>query len=132
MHQTGWAQLGHYAEVRALADGRKDIDPWHWETGDVAYIDGHYYSVKSPGVAAISTLPYLAIEELGGFDLAADAARNAAESTSPRWIADMEPPLAQYGYDPDRALVMQERIEVATPVVWALTLLVAVIRRYCC
>jgi hypothetical protein len=127
MHQMGWAQLGHYAEVRALADGRKDVDPWHWETGDVAYIDGHYYSVKSPGVAAISTLPYLAIEELGGLDLAADAAGNAADSTSPRWVADMEPPFAQYGYDPDRAQVMQERIEDATPVVWALTLLVAVI-----
>ena len=22
MHSMGWAQLGHYAEVRALADGR--------------------------------------------------------------------------------------------------------------
>jgi hypothetical protein len=127
MHQMGWAQLGHYAEVRALADGRKDVDPWHWETGDVAYIDGHYYSVKSPGVAALSTLPYLAIEELGGLDLAADAAGNAAGANSPRWVADQEPPYAQYGYDADRALVMQERIEDATPVVWSLTLLVAVI-----
>ena len=34
----------------------------------------------------ISTLPYLAIEELGGLDLAADAAGNAADSTSPRWV----------------------------------------------
>jgi hypothetical protein len=127
MHQTGWAQLGHYAEVRALADGREDIDPWHWETGDVAYIDGHYYSVKSPGVAALSTLPYLAIEELGGLDLARDAADNASEASSPRWIPDQGPPWAQYGYDPGRALEMQERIEDATPVVWALTLLVAVI-----
>jgi hypothetical protein len=127
MHQMGWAQLGHYAEVRALADGRKDIDPWHWESGDVAYIDGHYYSVKSPGVAAVSALPYLAIEELGGLEVARDAAANASEATSPRWIPDQGPPYAQYGYDPGRALEMQERIEDATPVVWALTLLVAVI-----
>jgi hypothetical protein len=127
MHQTGWAQLGHYAEVRALADGRKDIDPWHWESGDVAYIDGHYYSVKSPGVAALSALPYLAIEAAGGLDVARDAAANAAETTAPRWVADRDPPFAQYGYDPDRAQVMQERIEDATPVVWALTLIVAVI-----
>jgi hypothetical protein len=127
MHSMGWAQLGHYAEVRALADGRKDIDPWHWETGDVAYIDGHYYSVKSPGTAALSTLPYLAIEGLGGLDLAADAAANAAGAGSPRWTPDQEPPFAQYGYNADRAQVMQERIEDGTPVVWALTLLVAVI-----
>ena len=127
MHSMGWAQLGHYAEVRALADGRKDIDPWHWETGDVAYIDGHYYSVKSPGTAALSTLPYLAIEGMGGLDLAADAAANAAGASSPRWIPDQEPPFAQYGYDAERAQVVQERIEDGTTLVWALTLLVAVI-----
>jgi hypothetical protein len=127
MHSMGWAQLGHYAEVRALADGRKDIDPWHWETGDVAYIDGHYYSVKSPGLAGLSTLPYMALEELGGLDVSAEAAANAAGASSPRWIPDQEPPFAQYGYDADRAQVMQERIEDATPLVWFLTLLVAVI-----
>ena len=127
MHQMGWAQLGHYAEVRALADWRENIDPWHWESGDVAYIDGHYYSVKSPGTAALATLPYLAIEELGGLDLARDAAANAAEATSPRWVADQAPPFAQYGYNADRAHRIQHLIEDATPVVWALTLIVAVI-----
>ena len=49
IHTTGWAQLAHFAEVRALASGSKTIDRWHWETGDIAWIDGHYYSVKSPG-----------------------------------------------------------------------------------
>ena len=70
LHQTGWAQLGHYAEVRALSDGRKNVDPWHWETGDVAYIDGHYYSVKSPGRAAITLPPYHLLEALGAIEAA--------------------------------------------------------------
>jgi hypothetical protein len=127
MHSMGWAQLGHYAEVRALADGRTNIDPWHWETGDVAYIDGHYYSVKSPGTAALATLPYLAVESVGGLDMAEDAAANAAGADSPRWVPNEDPPFAQYGFDAGRARVIEERIEDATPVVWLLTLLVAVI-----
>ncbi len=127
MHQMGWAQLGHFAEVRALADGRKDIDPWHWETGDVAYVDGHYYSVKSPGMPAISTPVYIAIEAAGGLDVARDAALRARDADEPRWAPDQEAPYAQYGYDRQRSLRVEERIEAATPVVWALTLLAAVI-----
>jgi hypothetical protein len=127
MHQMGWAQLGHYAEVRALADGRKNIDRWHWETGDVAYIDGHYYSVKSPGVAALSAPIYLGAEALGGLDVAADAAVNAGRADQPRWVSNHRSPWAQYGYDAARAQRVEERIEDATPVVWFLTLFAAVI-----
>ncbi|MGH2954945.1 MAG: hypothetical protein ACRDK9_13205 [Solirubrobacterales bacterium] len=127
MHQMGWAQLAHFAEVQALADGRKDVDPWHWESGDVAYIDGHYYSVKSPGVAALSVPLYLGLEAVGGLDVAADAARNTSRSDQPRWISDQGPPYAQYGFDAARALRVEERIEDATPVVWFLTLVAAVI-----
>ena len=58
IHTMGWAQLAHFSEVRALSHGEKTIDRWHWETGDVAYIDGHYYSVKSPGMAALSVPLY--------------------------------------------------------------------------
>ena len=127
MHQMGWAQLGHYAEVRALANGSKDVDRWHWETGDVAYIDGHFYSVKSPGVAALSTPIYLMVDALGGRELADDAARNAARADEARWIPDGEAPYAQYGYDAARSARVEERIEEGTPVVWLLTLFVAVI-----
>jgi hypothetical protein len=127
MHQMGWAQLAHFAEVRALADARKDIDPWHWETGDVAYIDGHYYSVKSPGLAALSAPPYLALEGVGALDVAREAALNARSAGSPRWAPNPEPPWAQYGYSRDRARVIEARIESNTSVVWALTLLVAVV-----
>ena len=48
MHQIGWAQVAHFGQVRAFADGQAQIDPWHWETNDKAWVDGHFYSVKSP------------------------------------------------------------------------------------
>ena len=127
IHQTGWAPLGHYAEVRALSDGRKNVDPWHWETGDVAYIDGHYYSVKSPGMAAISVPPYLLLEAVGGLDVAGDAALRARDAEQPRWAPNEDSPWAQYGYDRRRAVRVEQRIEAATPVVWLLTLIAAVI-----
>ena len=59
MHSMGWAQHANYAQVRALADGQAEIDRWHWETKDKAWIDGHFYSVKAPGLAAFdaSRLP---------------------------------------------------------------------------
>lgn len=127
MHQMGWAQLAHYAQVRAFAEGQAEIDPWHWETNDKAYIDGHFYSVKSPGVAAVSTPLYMAIEGAGGLELADRAAQNARETRWPRWSPEESPSIENYGYDPERAALMEARIEDDHPVVWALTLLVAVI-----
>jgi hypothetical protein len=127
MHSSGWAQMAHFSEVRALAAGEKTIDRWHWETGDVAWIDGHYYSVKSPGVAAISTPLYMLIDATGGLDLAASAAHQASLADNPRWVSNEEPPFARYGYDPGRARLIERRIEESTPVLWALTLLAAVV-----
>ncbi len=127
IHTMGWAQLAHFAEVRALADGERTIDRWHWETGDVAWIDGHYYSVKSPGMAALSTPLYLLIDAAGGRKLSAAAAGNASRAYEPRWVPNDGPPYASYGYDPDRALRIQKRVEDETAIVWALTLLAAVL-----
>ena len=62
MHSMGWAQLAHYAQVRAFAEGQAEIDQWHWETNDKAWIEGHFYSVKSPGTAALATPLYMALE----------------------------------------------------------------------
>jgi hypothetical protein len=126
MHSMGWAQLAHFAEVRALADGEKTIDRWHWETGDVAWIDGHYYSVKSPGTAALSVPLYLAIDA-GARGAANAAAKNASEAYHPRWTPNEQFPYRQYGYSEERALRVETQIEANTPVVWALTLVAAVI-----
>ena len=91
MHSMGWAQLAHYAQVRAFAEGQAEIDHWHWETNDKAWIEGHFYSVKSPGTAALTTPLYMAIEGAGGLDVARDAALNARETEWPRWAPEDEP-----------------------------------------
>ena len=68
----GWNQNAHYALVRALADGTAIVDPYVRETGDVAWIDGHFYAAKAPGLA-LATLPaYLALDRLGLRDAVAD------------------------------------------------------------
>jgi hypothetical protein len=126
IHTMGWAQLAHFAEVKALSHGEKTIDPYHWETGDVAWIDGHYYSVKSPGMAALSAPLYKLIVALGGEDASRAAADNAAQAYDPRWTPNEDAPWAQYGYNPVRAHDMETRIENETTIVWALGLLVVV------
>ena len=86
IHTMGWAQLAHFAEVRALADGERTIDRWHWETGDIAWIDGHYYSVKSPGMAALSTPLYMLIDATGGREPPPTPRPRPAKADEPRWV----------------------------------------------
>src|SRR3954453_22100221 len=123
MHSMEWAQSAHYAEVRALADGQANIDRWHWETMDEAWIDGHYFSVKPPGVALLSTPLYAAITGLGGKEASRDVAEAAAQADTPNWTPRDIPPYTHYRYDPHIAQVAQTHIENGSAVVWALTLL---------
>ena len=88
MHSMGWAQLAHYAQVRAFADGQAEIDQWHWETNDKAWIDGALLLGQVAGVAAISTPLYMGSRRLGGLDLADDAARNARDTEWARWAPE--------------------------------------------
>ena len=127
MHQLGWAQNAHFAEVRALADGQAQIDRWHWETNDKAWVDGHFYSVKSPGTAALTMPFYLAIKALDGEKLARAAVDNANRTAHPKWHPDSVIPLENYGYSVDRGERVQAAVEQNTPIVWALTLIAAVI-----
>jgi hypothetical protein len=131
IHQLGWAQLGHFAQVRAFADGQAQIDQWHWETNDKAWVvtdgRGHFYSVKSPGTAALTTLPYMAIKALGGEKLARAAVDNERATPHPKWHPDSVVPLEKVGYDVQRGLRVQARVEEETPIVWMLTLIAAVI-----
>ena len=127
MHSLGWAQLAHFAQVRALADGKAEIDRYHWQTRDKGWVDGHFYSVKSPGVAGASLVPYLAIDAAGGWGAAHGAAMNARQAKYPRWAARASPPLENYGFDHYRAVAVEQEVEQEAPVIWALTLLVAVV-----
>jgi hypothetical protein len=127
MHQMGWAQLAHFDQVQAFSKGKPEIDRWHWNTNDKAWVDGHFYSVKSPGTAALTTLPYMAIKELGADKLARAAVDNAGRTAGPKWLPHGVVPLENYGYNVDRGLRVQKIVEHGTPIVWALTLIAAVI-----
>jgi hypothetical protein len=60
----GYNQNSHYALVRALADGTAVIDLYVDETGDWVLENGHYYSVKAPGLATASLPPLLVLDTL--------------------------------------------------------------------
>ena len=127
MHQMGWAQLAHFDQVQGLSEGQAEIDQWHWNTNDKAWVDGHFYSVKSPGTAALATPFYLAIKELGGDKLARAAVDNVERTAHPKWNPDGVIPLENYGYNVDRGARVQAITAHDTPIVWALTLIAAVI-----
>jgi hypothetical protein len=127
MHQMGWAQMAHFSQVRAFADGEAQIDRWHWETNDKAYVDGHFYSVKSPGVAALATPLYIALEAVGGEKLARSAVDNVERSDHSKWHPHDVVPLENYGFDVERGQRVEQRVQQSTPIVWALTLLASVI-----
>jgi hypothetical protein len=129
MHSMGWAQSSVYAQVRALADGRSEIDRWHWETEDKAWVDGHFYSVKAPGLAAFTLPAYLGLDAVGAQGIARDGAINARHTEYPRWTlaAGTAPPYPEFGYSTSRAHRTWDRIEAGAPMIWALTLFGAVV-----
>src|SRR3954454_7445801 len=127
MHSMGWTQSSVYAQVRALASGTTQIDRWQWETGDKAWVDGHYYSVKAPGLAALSLPAYLGLDAIGGKGLARDAAVTAHRSSWDGWRMRQKPPFQSYGFSRARARHVEAEVANTTAMVWALTLLGAVL-----
>ena len=127
VHSLAWAQTAHFAQVRAFAAGQPEIDRWHWETGDKAWVDGHFYSVKAPGVAALSLPLYFAIDASGADTLARNVTRDALAAGNLRLTPRQGFDPADYGGDAQRAKETEDRVIEETPVVWALTLLAAVI-----
>jgi hypothetical protein len=76
----GWNQGSHYALVEALDRGDARIDRFRWQTGDVSWFDGHYYSTKAPGLSLAALPPYAALEATGVADLITDNAANRWEA----------------------------------------------------
>ena len=60
-----WNQGSSYALVRALADGTPKIDRYTWQSGDISYFRGHYYSVRAPGLALLEVPVYAALRAVG-------------------------------------------------------------------
>jgi hypothetical protein len=60
LQPPGCNQTAHYALVQALAHGSPSIDAYHAESCDIAYVGGHYYAAKAPGLA-LFTLPWFLV-----------------------------------------------------------------------
>lgn len=118
----GWAQTSYMSLSKALSSGTAKIDRWHWQTHDVAYTNGHYYSVKPPGLS-LATLPlYRALDAAGGERIARAARIRAQSGGGARWAA-RRVPVAQYGYSRTRAIAARTAIADDAPMAWALGLL---------
>jgi hypothetical protein len=126
IQSQGWAQISNYALVRALADGTAEIDPYHWETRDESYYKGHYYSVKAPGLAFVTTPLYGALDAAGFKRYSRSAAETARTHGAGRW-AQGKPPESLYAGSPERSFRIRQQIAGSTVMVWALGLLGAVL-----
>ncbi|MFY9487757.1 MAG: hypothetical protein WAP35_03550 [Solirubrobacterales bacterium] len=126
IHALGWAQTSNFALVRALSDGTAQIDRYSWETRDSAYNDGHYYSVKAPGMPALVLPLYGVLDFSGGERRSIRMAAEAREAGALRWY---RAGVASNQYAGDLQLARKTRsdIENYTPLVWMLGLLGCVV-----
>ncbi len=67
--ESGWNGTAHFALVQSLADGTPSIDEHLNQSGDISYVDGHFYAAKAPGLAMFSLLPYAVANGLGAIPL---------------------------------------------------------------
>ena len=113
MQASGWAQTSNYSLVRALHGGTATIDQWHWETRDISWYKGHYYSVKSPILPALSLPVYAVIKAAGGEKLSYETAKNARLNGSWRW-RPLSTPAGLYGANRIRTYHVRGQIEAQT------------------
>jgi len=118
----GWAQTSYMALSKALLDGTPQIDKWHWESHDVAYTDGHYYSVKPPGLSLVTLPLYAGLRKSGAEGVARDARIRAEVGGKHPWGARTLP-TESYGYSRKRAIAARAVIANDAPMAWALGLL---------
>ncbi len=126
MQSLGWAQTSYFAFVKALGDGTAQIDNYHWETRDKSFINGHFFSVKAPGMPLLATPAYLLLKAVGGEQLSTTAADNARQGGAKLWTYKALN-VSAYGYDLNRARVVTRQLEIQAPLVWALGLLTSVL-----
>src|SRR5262245_49442590 len=110
----GWAQTSNYALVRALEHGTAKIDPYSWESRDSSYHNGHYYSVKAPGMAFL-ILPFSrGLKALGVDQLGPTMINGARSGNALRW-ARAGVPSGMYANNLALARVTRARITNYTP-----------------
>lgn len=121
MQASGWAQTANFSLVRAFDSGTAQIDRWHWETRDKSWYAGHFYSVKAPGLAALTTPVYSAATALGAQDAAAAAAQRAKSDEAFRWYKAGVPSI-EFANTTLKGRVVRSQMERDTPIVWLLGL----------
>ena len=126
MQSLGWAQTSYFAFVKALGDGTAQIDKYHWETRDKSWINGHFFSVKAPGLPMIATPAYLLLKAAGAEQVSTDAADRARRGGAKLWTYKALN-VSAYGYDAARARSVTRQLEVQAPLVWSIGLLVSVL-----
>ena len=126
MQSVGWAQTSYFALVKSLGDGTARIDAYHWETRDKSWTNGHFYSVKAPGLPALLMPVYEGLKAIGGDDLARDASDRAREGGARQWTY-RGLNVHAYGYDPERAVRVKALLAAQAPMIWALGLLGSVL-----
>src|SRR3954466_6115222 len=98
MQASGWAQVSNFALVRALSDGTAEIDPYHWETKDESWYNGHYYSVKSPVLPALTLPVFEVLRRTDAPRIAYETAKASRENGSWRSRA-LSTPQTPHGRD---------------------------------
>jgi hypothetical protein len=126
MQASGWAQVSNFALVRAMSDGTAQIDPYHWETKDESWYRGHYYSVKSPILPALTLPVFEVLKRTDASRIAYEAAKSSRENGSWRW-RPLSTPEGLYGANRVRTYHVRGRIEANTPIIWVLGLFGAVL-----
>ena len=65
LQPPGCNQTAHYDLAQALGHGTPRIDAYHDETCDTAFVDGHYFAAKAPGLALFVTPWYSLLRRAG-------------------------------------------------------------------
>ncbi len=90
--ESGWNGEAHFALVQSLADGTPRIDGHLNQSGDIAYVDGHYYAAKAPGLAMFSVPAYVVADALGAIPLGPPTSPPEGAHTldgKPMWYANL-------------------------------------------
>ena len=123
---SGWAQTSYFALVKSAAHGTPTIDRYHWETRDESYVNGHFYSVKGPGLSFLTLPLYQALDALDVRRASTRAATEARAHGAVRWFRGGAPN-GLYGDDLVLAKQVRRTVENETLIVWMLGLLGCVV-----
>ena len=121
MQSLGWAQTSYFAFVKALGDGTAQIDKYQWETRDKSWINGHFFSVKAPGLPIVMTPVYELLKLAGAEGISRSAAAHARHHGAKLWTYKALN-ISAYGFNLQRARAVPYQLEVQAPLVWALGL----------